>query len=113
MKLSVKNTRDEMVHYSAFMKLDKVYGISEIRRHNIYTSTEISGSAAAGYISDTAIKVIQEVAAAKLPRGYDIDWAGISADEVSQGNKAIWVFRCESSQSRIFSFFRNFSRSRV
>jgi hypothetical protein len=28
-----------------------------------------------------AIKVIQ-VAAEKLPRGYDIDWAGISADEV-------------------------------
>jgi HAE1 family hydrophobic/amphiphilic exporter-1 len=22
----------------------------------------------------------------------DIDWAGISADEVSQGNQAIWVF---------------------
>jgi HAE1 family hydrophobic/amphiphilic exporter-1 len=57
----------------------------------MYTSTEISGSAAAGYSSGTAIKVIQEVAE-KLPRGYDIDWAGISADEVSQGNQAIWVF---------------------
>jgi multidrug efflux pump subunit AcrB len=45
-----------------------------------------------GYSSGTAIKVIQEVAAEKLPRGYDIDWAGISADEVSQGNQAIWVF---------------------
>jgi multidrug efflux pump subunit AcrB len=39
----------------------------------MYTSTEISGSAAAGYSSGTAIKVIQEVAAEKLPRGYDID----------------------------------------
>jgi HAE1 family hydrophobic/amphiphilic exporter-1 len=57
----------------------------------MYTSTEISGSAAVGYSSGTAIKVIQ-VAAEKLPRGYDIDWAGISADEVSQGNQAIWVF---------------------
>jgi HAE1 family hydrophobic/amphiphilic exporter-1 len=92
LKLYVKNNRDEMVPYSAFMKLDKVYGLSEITRHNMYTSTEISGSAAAGYSSGTAIKVIQEVAAEKLPRGYDIDWAGISADEVSQGNQAIWVF---------------------
>jgi hypothetical protein len=33
----------------------------------IYTSTEISGSAASGYSSGTAIKVIQ-VAAEKLPR---------------------------------------------
>jgi HAE1 family hydrophobic/amphiphilic exporter-1 len=58
----------------------------------MYTSTEISGSAAAGYSSGTAIKVIQEVAAEKLPRGYDIDWAGISADEVSQGIKPFGYF---------------------
>ena len=92
LKLYVKNNRDEMVPFSAFMKLDKVYGLSEITRHNMYTSTEISGAAAEGFSSGTAIKVIQEVAAKKLPRGYDIDWAGISADEVSQGNQAIWVF---------------------
>jgi multidrug efflux pump subunit AcrB len=55
--------------------------------HNMYTSTEISGAAAVGYSSGTAIKVVQEVAAAKLPRGYDIDWAGISADEVAQETK--------------------------
>jgi len=92
LKLYVKNDRDEMVPFSAFMKLEKVYGLSEITRHNMYTSTEISGAAAEGFSSGTAIKVIQEVAAAKLPRGYDIDWAGISADEVAQGNQAIWVF---------------------
>lgn len=92
LKLYVKNNRDEMVPFSAFMKLEKVYGLSEITRHNMYTSTEISGGAAPGYSSGTAIKIIQEVAAKKLPRGYDIDWAGISADEVAQGNQAIWVF---------------------
>jgi HAE1 family hydrophobic/amphiphilic exporter-1 len=92
LKLYVKNSRDEMVPFSAFMKLDKVYGLSEITRHNMFTSTEISGSAAAGFSSGKAIQVIQEVAEAKLPRGYDIDWAGISADEVAQGNQAIWIF---------------------
>ncbi|MCX6172217.1 MAG: efflux RND transporter permease subunit [Flavobacterium sp.] len=92
LKLYVKNSRDEMVPFSAFMKLEKVYGLSEITRHNMYTSTEISGAAAPGFSSGKAIEVIQEVAAAKLPRGYDIDWAGISADEVAQGNQAIWIF---------------------
>jgi HAE1 family hydrophobic/amphiphilic exporter-1 len=92
LKLYVKNNRDEMVPFSAFMKLEKVYGLSEITRHNMYTSTEISGAAAAGYSSGTAIKAVQEVAENKLPRGYDIDWAGISADEVGQGNQALWVF---------------------
>jgi hydrophobic/amphiphilic exporter-1 (mainly G- bacteria), HAE1 family len=92
LKLYVKNNRDEMVPFSAFMKLEKVYGLSEITRHNMYTSTEISGGAAPGYSSGAAIKAVQEVAEKKLPRGYDIDWAGISADEVGQGNQAIWVF---------------------
>jgi HAE1 family hydrophobic/amphiphilic exporter-1 len=76
LKLYVKNDRDGPLF--CFHEVRKVYGLSEITRHNMYTSTEISGSAAAvGYSSGTAIKVIQEVAAEKLPRGYDIDWAGI------------------------------------
>lgn len=58
----------------------------------MYKSSEISGSAAPGYSSGAAIKAIQEVAQTKLPRGFGIDWAGISADEVAQGNQAIWVF---------------------
>ncbi|MFV8391858.1 efflux RND transporter permease subunit [Flavobacterium sp. LB2P6] len=92
LKLYVKNDRDEMVPFSAFMKMEKVYGLSEITRHNMYNSAEISGSAAAGYSSGSAIKAIQEVAEKKLPRGFGIDWAGISADEVAQGNQAIYIF---------------------
>lgn len=28
----------------------------------------------------------------KLPRGFGIDWAGISKDEVSRGNESIYIF---------------------
>jgi HAE1 family hydrophobic/amphiphilic exporter-1 len=92
MKLYVKNDHDEMVPFSAFMKMEKVYGLSEITRHNMYNAAEISGAAAPGYSSGTAIKVIQEVAQKTLPRGFGIDWAGISKDEVAQGNQAIYIF---------------------
>lgn len=92
LKLYVKNDKDEMVPYSAFMKMEKVYGLSEITRHNMYTASEISGAAAPGYSSGTAIKVINEVAQKTLPRGYGIDWAGISKDEVAQGNQAVYIF---------------------
>jgi HAE1 family hydrophobic/amphiphilic exporter-1 len=92
MKLYVKNNKDEMVPFSAFMKMDKVYGLSENNRHNMYNTSQISGSAAPGYSSGTAIKVITEVAQKTLPRGFGIDWAGISKDEVSQGNQAIYIF---------------------
>jgi HAE1 family hydrophobic/amphiphilic exporter-1 len=92
LKLYVKNDRDEMVPFSAFMKMEKVYGLSEITRHNMFNASEISGSAAPGYSSGEAIKVIEEVAKKSLPRGFGIDWAGISKDEVSQGNQAIYIF---------------------
>ncbi|MFN8668140.1 MAG: efflux RND transporter permease subunit [Gemmatimonadaceae bacterium] len=92
LKLYVKNNRDEMVPFSAFMHMEKVYGLSEITRHNMSNSSEISGAATAGYSSGEAIKVVSEVARTTLPRGFDIDWAGISLDEVRQGNQAIWIF---------------------
>lgn len=92
LKLYVKNEKEEMVPFSAFMKMEKVYGLSEITRHNMYNASEISGSAAPGYSSGTAIKVINEVAAKTLPRGFGIDWAGISKDEVAQGNQAVYIF---------------------
>jgi len=92
LKLSVKNDRDEMVPFSAFIKMRKVYGLSEITRHNMYNASEISGQSAPGYSSGEAIKAITEVAKKSLPRGFGIDWAGISKDEVSRGNEAIYIF---------------------
>ena len=92
LKLYVKNDRDEMVPFSAFMRMEKVYGLSEITRHNMYNASEISGSSAAGYSSGSAINAVAEVAKKALPRGFGISWAGISADEVARGNEAIYIF---------------------
>ncbi|WP_412468504.1 efflux RND transporter permease subunit [Pedobacter sp. KLB.chiD] len=92
LKLSVKNSRDEMVPFSAFIKMRRVYGLSEITRHNMYNASEISGQAAPGYSSGQAIQAINEVAQKTLPRGFGIDWAGISKDQVSRGNGAIYIF---------------------
>jgi len=92
LKLYVKNDREEMVPFYAFMKIKKVYGLSEITRHNMYNAAEISGTSAPGYSSGAAIQAINEVAKSSLPRGFGIDWAGISKDQVAQGNQAIYIF---------------------
>ncbi|MCU7612963.1 efflux RND transporter permease subunit [Chryseobacterium sp. GMJ5] len=92
LKLYVKNDKDQMVPYSDFMKLEKVYGLSEITRHNMYNAAEVSGTPAPGYSSGQTLKAIQEVADKTLPRGFGIDWAGISKDEVSRGNEAVYIF---------------------
>ncbi|MBM4064584.1 MAG: efflux RND transporter permease subunit [Planctomycetes bacterium] len=92
LKLYVKNDKDEMVPLSAFTRIERVYGVDQITRYNMYSSAELNGEAAKGYSSGSALAAIQEVAKEKLPKGYDIDWAGISRDEILAGNEAIYIF---------------------
>jgi len=92
LRLYAKNEEGEMVPYSAFMKMEKVFGLSEITRHNLYNSSEVTGGPAPGYSSGTALKTVEEVAKKTLPKGFGIEWAGISIDESRQGNQAIYIF---------------------
>ncbi|MBI1221173.1 MAG: efflux RND transporter permease subunit [Bacteroidetes bacterium] len=92
LSLYVKNDMGEQVPYSSFMKIVKTQGIYEINRYNMYTTSSIRCSPAKGYSSGQAIAAIQEVAAKTLPKGYDIDWSGLSKDEVGRGNESIYIF---------------------
>lgn len=92
LNLFIKNNRDEMVPYSAFMEMRKTQGPNEITRFNLYTSSAIRGIPAPGYTSGDAIHAIQEVAEKTLPQGYDIAWEGLSYDEAKRGNEAIYIF---------------------
>ena len=91
-KMEKVRVEGEMVPYSSFMELKKKQGLNEITRYNLYPSATIQGAPAPGYSSGQAIKAIQEVAAETLPRGYGIDWAGLSYDESKKGNEAIYIF---------------------
>jgi hydrophobic/amphiphilic exporter-1 (mainly G- bacteria), HAE1 family len=92
LKMYTKNEKGEMVPYSAFMHFDKVFGLSEITRHNLFNSSEVNGGPATGYSSATAMNAISEVAAKSLPKGFGFEWSGISLDESRQGNQAIYIF---------------------
>ncbi|MDI1232766.1 MAG: efflux RND transporter permease subunit [bacterium] len=92
MNLYVKSNRDEMVPFSAFMKIKKKQGANEINRYNMYNTAAIRGGPSKGYSSGEAIKAVQEVAAQTLPHGFDIDWAALSYDETRRGNEAIYIF---------------------
>ncbi len=92
LNLFVQNDRGEMVPYSSFLTLKKKIGLNEITRFNLYTSSAIRGAPTEGISSGEAIKVVQEVARETLPKGYDIDWEGLSYDEVRRGNETVYIF---------------------
>lgn len=92
LKLYVKNTEGEMVPYSAFVRMERVYGPEQLTRYNMFTAAMINGDAAPGFSSGDAIKAIQEVAAQKLPKGYTYEWSGMTRDEILSGDQAIYIF---------------------
>jgi HAE1 family hydrophobic/amphiphilic exporter-1 len=91
-KMYVKNDRGEMVAFSSFMRMERVYGPEQLTRYNMFTSAMINGDAKPGYSSGDAIDAIERVAAETLPRGYNYDWSGITREEILSGNQAIYIF---------------------
>ncbi|MEZ6143015.1 MAG: efflux RND transporter permease subunit [Zavarzinella sp.] len=90
--LFVKNDKDEMVPYSAFMSIKMKQGLNEITRYNLYPSATIQGKPAPGYSSGQALKAIKEVAEETLPKGFGLGWEGLSFDEEKKGNESIYIF---------------------
>ncbi|MBC3785630.1 efflux RND transporter permease subunit [Spirosoma utsteinense] len=92
LNMRVKNDQGEMVPYSNFVRLERVYGPEQLTRYNMYTSAMINGDANPGYSSGDAIRAVQEVAATELPKGYSYEWSGMSREEVLSGNQALYIF---------------------
>ena len=92
LKLYVKNDDGEMVSYSSFVRLERVFGPEQITRYNMYIAAMINGEAAPGYSSGDAIKAVEKVAAEVLPKGYDIEWSGMTREEVLAGNQTTIIF---------------------
>ncbi len=92
LRIQVKNDRGELVPLSSFITLSKSHGVDKTTRYNMYPSAEVTGDPRPGISSGKAIKVVQEVAAQKLPRGFAIDWSGIARDQIKAGNEGLYVF---------------------
>jgi HAE1 family hydrophobic/amphiphilic exporter-1 len=92
LKLRVKNKNGEMVPYSLFCSIERVYGPEQLTRYNMYTSAMVNGEAAKGYSSGDAIKAIEEVVKEKLPRGFAYEWSGMTREEILSGNQLIFIF---------------------
>lgn len=90
--LYVKNEDGEMVPFSTFIRMERVYGPEQLTRYNMYTSARINGTVAPGFSSGDAIEAIKTLSAEKLPRGYGFDWAGMTREEVKSGDQAIYIF---------------------
>ena len=99
--IKVRTSNGEMAPISEFITLTRVYGPESINRFNMYTAISVNGSPNPGFSSGDAIDAVREVAAEKLPTGFDYEFSGITREEISSGNQTILIFML----SLIFVYF--------
>lgn len=84
----VRNSKGEMVPFSAFSKVGWDYGSPRLERFNGLAAVNIQGSPAAGTASGQAMTAVEEIAQRVLPQGYGIAWNGVSYQERVAGDQA-------------------------
>ena len=81
---SVRNVAGEMVPFSAFASWHWDYGSPRLERYNGVPALEINGEAPPGVSSGDAMAEIERIVSG-LPRGFGIEWTGLSYQERRAG----------------------------
>jgi multidrug efflux pump len=77
----VRNAKGQPVPLSALTSIEDRSGPEFTMRYNLYRSAQINAVAAPGYSSSQAMKALEEVFAATMPREMGYDYLGMSFQE--------------------------------
>jgi multidrug efflux pump len=83
----LRNSRQQMVPFSAFADANWSYGSPKLERYNGVPSVEILGQPIPGVSTGSALKALEGYVQ-KLPPGYDLEWTGLSYEEQLSGSQA-------------------------
>jgi HAE1 family hydrophobic/amphiphilic exporter-1 len=95
-RLYVRNTKNQMVPLGTMTDVSFRTAPSVITLYNLYPAAPINGMAAPGYSSGQALKIMEDMAAQKLPADMGFEWTAMSFQEKLVGNQAIFVFAIAS-----------------
>ena len=90
--LFVRNQKGEMVPLGTILDVKPTQGSELITRYNLYPAAAIFGSAAPGFSSGQAIRLMEQIAVKALPEGIAYDWTSTSYQEKKVGNQAYFVY---------------------
>ncbi|KAJ1682209.1 hypothetical protein LUZ63_022561 [Rhynchospora breviuscula] len=85
--LRVRNSQGNMVPFSAFTKVRWQNGPQQLERYNGYPSLTVSGMAAPGQSTGTALKQMEKIAREVMPAGMSFEWTGTAYEEQQAGGQ--------------------------
>ncbi|MBI4800730.1 MAG: multidrug efflux RND transporter permease subunit [Desulfarculus sp.] len=90
--LEVRNAQGNMVPLGTLVEIKDMVGPQVITRYNLYTSASLIGSAAPGFSSGQALRLMEQMAGDKLPQSMGFAWTGMSYQEKKVGHQAYLIF---------------------
>lgn len=85
--LRVRNASGEMVPFSAFTTVSWSAGPTQLQRYNGYPAVTLSGQAAPGESSGTALAEMEAIADRVLGPGFAFEWTGTAYEEKQAGGQ--------------------------
>lgn len=87
--LYVRSRNGSEIKVKSFAKVLTEVNPNILYRYNLYTAAAITAQSKLGVSSGTAIDIIEETASSVLPKTYDIEWTGLSLQEVEARGLAV------------------------
>jgi HAE1 family hydrophobic/amphiphilic exporter-1 len=90
--LDVRTPGGAMVPLGSVVEVSESMGPDRVIRYNLFPSAVVRGEPADGVSSGDALRVVESMAAARLPPGVTTEWTALSYQEKLVGSQAIIVF---------------------
>jgi HAE1 family hydrophobic/amphiphilic exporter-1/multidrug efflux pump len=91
-QIYVRADNGSMVPVSALIQVTQIVGPEQLERFNGFLAAKVLGNAIPGVSSGEAIQVVQDVANASLPPGYELAWAGQAYQQIRTGTTSAVAF---------------------
>jgi len=90
-KIMVRNSEGNMVPITTLLDFKKVLQPEAMTRYNMFTAASLTAAQKSGYSTGDAIEAVRQEAT-KLQSGYEIEFSGITREEIKSGGQAIYIF---------------------
>ncbi|MFD1770951.1 efflux RND transporter permease subunit [Sphingobacterium suaedae] len=90
-EIFVRNDQNQMVPVKSLVTLQRVYGPESVSRYNLYNSLTINVVANPQTSNGAVMNSLERDVLSKLPGDYSYEWTGLSLEEKSSGNQAVFI----------------------
>lgn len=91
LKLSVENSKGEMVPFHSFVQVNQVLGMDQVSRYNMYQSASVTANVASGSSSGQTIEAVGNLVKNQLGNEFGYEWTSVAYQETQAGHSTAIV----------------------